>query len=96
MLYKLRMLACVLCDLGVAGLCILGFEVCILKICLAFFAEPVFKIALLRAGGIGVFLVCHLVGRVIVCIGLALMLEVHERRFRRTGFVLEYLSALIA
>ena len=72
MLYKLRMLACVLCDLGVAGLCILGFEVCILKICLAFFAEPVFKITLLRAGCIGVFLVCHLVGRVIVCILLAL------------------------
>ena len=72
MLYKLRMLACVLCDLGVAGLCILGFEVCILKVCIALIAEPVFKIALLRAGGIGVFLVCHLVGRVIVCILLAL------------------------
>ena len=72
MLYKLRMLAFVLCDLGVAALCILGFEVCILKICIAFFAEPVFKITLLRAGCIGVFLVCHLVGRVIVCILLAL------------------------
>ena len=72
MLYKLRMLACVLCDLGVAGLCILGFEVCILKVCIALIAEPVFKITLLRAGCIGMFLVCHLVGRVIVCILLAL------------------------
>ena len=72
MLYKLRMLAFVLCDLGVAALCILGFEVCILKVCIALIAKPVFKITLLRACGIGVFLVCHLVGRVIVCILLAL------------------------
>ena len=71
-LYKLRMLACVLCDLGITAACILGFEVCILKVCIALIAEPVFKITLLRAGGIGVFLVCHLVGRVIVCILLAL------------------------
>ena len=96
MLYKLRMLACVLCDLGVAALCILGFEVCILKICIAFIAEPVFKITLLRAGWIGMLLVCHLVGRVIVWIGLAITSEVYERGGRSAFCILKDIAALVA
>ena len=95
-LCKLGMLACILCDLGITAACILGFEVCILKVCIALIAEPVFKITLLRAGGIGVFLVRHLVGGVIVCIGLALKLEARERGGQSACLVLKDISALIA
>ena len=96
MLYKLRMLAFVLCDLGVAGLCILGFEVCILKICIAFIAIPIRVIALRGAGRLGVFLVSHLVGRVIVGIFFARKLESGQSGCLSACLILEKLAAFLA
>ena len=96
MLFQLGMLACVLCDLGVAGLCILGFEVCILKICIAFFAMPVLVIAFLAAGGSRVFLMGHHIRRVVVGVFFARKLESGQSGCLSACLILEKLAAFPA
>ena len=94
--YQLGMIACILFNLGSIATCILGFEVCILKICFAFIAIPIRVIALRGAGRLGVFLVSHLVGRVVVGVFFARTLESDQSGCLSACLILEKLVAFLA
>ena len=96
MLYQLGMIACILFNLGIALLFILFGKLGILEICFALNAVPVFKIALRGAGRLGIFLVSHLVGRVIVGIFFARTLESDQSGCLSACLILEKLVAFLA